>query len=94
MINKPTTETVIADLLESPYGMALDARAKYLFRESLFSLVRLAKAEQIMEIKNSVEKLTGIGATYGSYALTEDEADLDNMMFDRLQQRFEFQEPK
>lgn len=94
MINKPTTETVIADLLESPYGMALDARAKYLFRESLFSLVRLAKAEQIMEIKNSVEKLTGIGATYRSYALTEDEADLDNMMFDRLQQRFEFQEPK
>jgi hypothetical protein len=91
---KPTTETVIADLLESPYGMALDARAKYLFRESLFSLVRLAKAEQIMEIKNSVEKLTGVGTTYGAYMLSEDEADIDHMIFDRLQQRFEFHEPK
>jgi hypothetical protein len=94
MINKPTTETVIADLLESTYGMGLDARAKYLFRESLYSLVRLAKAEQIMEIKQSVEKLTGIGATVGSYVFSEDESDIDCSAFDSLQQRFEFQEPK
>lgn len=94
MLNKPTTETLIADLLDSPYGLALDARAKYLFRESLHSLVRLAKAEQMMEIKRSVEKLTGIGASYGTYSLTEDEIAVDNFMFEGIQQRFEFHEPE
>lgn len=91
---KPTTETLIADLLHSPYGTALDARAKYLFRESLYSLVRLAKAEQLMEIKHSVGKLTGIGAGYGSYSLSDDEVAFDSFVLDGLQQRFEFHEPE
>lgn len=94
MMNKPTTETLIADLLDSPYGAALDARAKYLFRESLYSLVRLAKAEQMMEIKTSVGKLTGLGAAYGTYALSEDDMNLDGFMIDGIQQRFEFHEPE
>lgn len=93
MINKPTTETVIADLLDSPYGAMLDARAKYLFRESLYSLVRLAKAEQIMEIKSSVEKLTGISAA-SAYTLSESDVPAGNLVFDRLQQRFEFHDPE
>jgi hypothetical protein len=93
MMNQPTTETVIADLLDSSYGAMLDARAKYLFRESLYSLVRLAKAEQIMEIKSSVKKLTGVSAA-GTYTLAEKELSIDTMMFDRLQQRFEFHDPE
>lgn len=93
MMTKPTTETLIADLLNSPYGAALDARAKYLFRESLYSLVRLAKAEQMMEIKASVEKLTGIGAGYGTYSLTN-EFTADEFVSDGIQQRFEFHNPK
>lgn len=94
MINKPTTESVIADMLHSPYGLALDARAKYLFRESLFSLVRLAKAEQLLEIKGSVEKLTGIGATYGNYSVSDDDGTIDYLMFNSHQQRFEFHQPE
>ena len=92
MMTKPTTETLIAELLDSSHGRGMDARTKYLFRESLYSLVRFAKAEQMMEIKNSVEKLTGIGAGYGSYALSEEESSLEYLMFNGLQQRFEFQE--
>lgn len=94
MMNQPTTETVIADLLNSPCGSAMDARAQYLFRESLYSLVRLAKAEQMMEIKHSVEKLTGIGAGQATYVLTEEEIAIDSFMFEGIQQRFEFHEPK
>jgi hypothetical protein len=93
MINKPTTETVITDLLDSSYGKTLDARAKYLFRESLYSLVRLAKAEQMMEIKRSVEKLTGISAA-STYTVSENDAPTENLIFDRLQQRFEFHDPE
>jgi hypothetical protein len=93
MINKPSTDTVIAELLDSPCGMMLDVRAKYLFRESLYSLVRLAKAEQMKEIKDSVEKLTGISATH-AYPLPENDMPIDYLAFDRLQQRFEFHEPE
>lgn len=94
MISKPNTDTLIADLLNSSLGMALDARAKYLLRESLYSLVRFAKAEQMMEIKNSVEKLTGIGETYGSYVLSDDESGLEYYMLNNSQQRFEFHDPE
>lgn len=93
MMTKPTTESLIADLLDAPYASSLDARAKYLVRESLYSLVRLAKAEQMMEIKQSVEKLTGIGAGYGTYSLI-DEIAAEDFIFNDVQQRFEFHDPK
>jgi hypothetical protein len=53
------TDAMIEELVETNAGMS--ARQQYLLGESLRSLVRLAKSEQLMEIKASVRKLTGTG---------------------------------
>lgn len=55
------TELVITELIDATYGVNLSAREKYVFTETLRSLVRLAKSEQIAEIKNNVRKLTAVG---------------------------------
>ncbi|MGE5652489.1 hypothetical protein [Noviherbaspirillum sp. UKPF54] len=53
------SDQVIDNLIAAMLGEDATLRQKYLFRESLHSLVRLAKSEQIMEIKANVQKLTG-----------------------------------
>ena len=54
-----TTQDIIDNLVMSIYGQPGNARQKHMLEQSLHSLVRLAKAEQILEIKASVKKLTG-----------------------------------
>lgn len=54
-----STDTVIAELVEAMYGNNLMTREKFLYAESLRNLVRLAKAEQLLEMKTSVRKLVG-----------------------------------
>lgn len=56
------TEQVIAGLLNVPLVQSLDARQRHLYRESLRSLVRLAKSEQMMDMKMSIRKLMGANA--------------------------------
>lgn len=56
---KPTVEMAIDNLIGATLGGDAPYRDKHLFRESLRGLVRLAKAEQMLEIKTSVERLTG-----------------------------------
>jgi hypothetical protein len=53
------TEKVIEDLLVATYGYKTSMREQYNFRQALYCLVQLAKAEQVMEIKTNVKKLTG-----------------------------------
>jgi len=47
-------------LVEATLGKNASAHEQYFLRESLLSLVRLAKAEQLKEIRMNVQKLTGI----------------------------------
>jgi hypothetical protein len=59
MKKKLDTDDIIENLLVATLGQNSDARQRHLYREGLRSLVRLAKAEQVVEIKASVRRLTG-----------------------------------
>lgn len=45
-------------------GEEADLREKHMYRENLRALVRLAKSEQLIDIKASVRKLTGAMETH------------------------------
>jgi hypothetical protein len=51
------TEQAISQLVAA--AGKLGARETHLYRESLFALVRLARAEQMREIRDSVTRLVG-----------------------------------
>lgn len=59
MKKKLDTDDVIENLITATLSEDAPARQRHLFRESLRSLVRLAKAEQVVEIKTNVRRLTG-----------------------------------
>lgn len=59
MKKKLETDAVIEGLIAAALGDEAGIRERHVWRESLRGLVRLAKAEQVMEIKDSVRKLTG-----------------------------------
>jgi hypothetical protein len=59
MKNILNTENVIEDLVAVSCGDNASEHQKHIYRETLRSLVRLAKSEQMRDIKMSVEKLTG-----------------------------------
>jgi hypothetical protein len=56
------TEKTIEQLIDATYGNSLSARERYFSREALLSLVRLAKSEQMLEMKATVRKLTHTNA--------------------------------
>lgn len=53
------TDQVIENLISATAGEDTTARQQHIFRENLRNLVRLAKAEQVVEIKTSVKRLAG-----------------------------------
>lgn len=55
---KTYTEDAVRELVFANCGAHATARDKYIFREALRSLVRLAKAEQMLEVRASIKKLT------------------------------------
>jgi hypothetical protein len=59
MKKKFDSDDVIESLISATLGEQAGPRERHLYRESLRSLVRLAKAEQVVEIKASVKRLTG-----------------------------------
>ena len=59
---KPTTEAIIDDLVNVMFGDRT-ARDKFLFRQSLYNLVRVAKSEQLVDIRKSVTTLIDAGYT-------------------------------
>ncbi|MES2537326.1 MAG: hypothetical protein V4632_15790 [Pseudomonadota bacterium] len=52
------TEKTVEQLIDAAYGNNLSARENYFCREAIFSLMRLARSEQMLEMKASVRKLT------------------------------------
>jgi hypothetical protein len=58
MKTRQSTGEAIAALINTRGGEALSARERYIFREALHALVRLAKSELMMEMKTNVKKLT------------------------------------
>lgn len=71
MTNSSSTDALIEDLLEATYGCNATMRQKYAFRETLFGLVRLAKAEQLHEMRTTVEKLINGPLLIGSRQKTK-----------------------
>jgi hypothetical protein len=56
---KSTLDMVIENLIDATLGGEAEVRSRHLLREALRGLVRLAKSEQMLEIKTNVYKLTG-----------------------------------
>jgi hypothetical protein len=54
-----STDILVEDLLNATYGNSASTREKFVFRQALLGLVRLAKAEQVFEMRTTVEKLIG-----------------------------------
>ena len=59
MKSTSSTDMFIEDLVNATYGGSTNARQRFVFRETLLGLVRLAKAEQVLEMRTSLEKLIG-----------------------------------
>jgi hypothetical protein len=57
---KPNLDMMMENMVNATLGENASSREKRMLTESLRSLVRLAKAEQMLEIKASVKKLTGV----------------------------------
>jgi len=57
MKTERNTEKLMEELLASTNQHTLSVREQYLLRETLYSLARLAKTEQMLEVKKSVARL-------------------------------------
>lgn len=57
MKTERNTEKLMEELLASTKQHGMSAREQYLLRETLYSLARLAKTEQMLEVKKSIAKL-------------------------------------
>lgn len=57
------TDQVIEALIAT-LGEEASLREKHMYRESLRALVRLAKSDQLMDIKANIRKLTGAMETH------------------------------
>lgn len=52
--------SIVEELISATYGTDISAREKHVFREALLGLVRLAKAEQMYEVRNDINKLLSV----------------------------------
>lgn len=86
------SDDIIESLLAATLGEGKDLRQVHVYREALRGLVRLAKSEQVLEIKSNVRKLTG--ALESSSARRRAKAVLLAQrlprILDHAQQQFEF----
>jgi hypothetical protein len=56
---------MISELTDAIYGADYTPRSRHLFRQSLLGLVRLAKSEQLTEIRRDVQKATAAASVAG-----------------------------
>jgi hypothetical protein len=54
------TDRVIAELVDAACGRHDDMRARYLLEQALYGLVRLAKVEQLTEMRVDSERATAL----------------------------------
>jgi hypothetical protein len=57
-----STDQYIEDLVVATCGEGASLRQAHVMRQSLQGLVRLAKVEQLLDIRRSVARLTGVDA--------------------------------
>ncbi len=66
-----STAQTIQDLTTATYGDLSDVRQQYIFSQALHALVRLAKLEQMMEVKQNVGRASGVAANASSRRQTK-----------------------
>ena len=86
-----STELLIENLLEATYSCNASGRQKFVFREALLGLVRLAKAEQVLEMRTTVENLIGGSTTYIGRSRTK-HRQRNGAQSGRVPQQMEFQQ--
>jgi hypothetical protein len=57
------TNAVIENIIEAVYGKHSGARERHIFREALLGLVRLAKSEQLRDIKFNADRLVRLSVS-------------------------------
>jgi hypothetical protein len=94
MKNTPDTNSVIEDLISATLSDEASAREQHLFRENLRNLVRLAKVEQIVEIKDNVKKLAGAIEAHNARRRAKAVLLAQRLpdLIDRAQTQFEFKQ--
>jgi hypothetical protein len=88
MKSKYGTDKIIAQMMEAGFAKDMGIREKYLFRETLHNLVRLAKSEQMKELKQNVKRLTSPVTLAGGRAITK--GGRHGWTSEQIQQQFEF----
>ncbi|HYD95523.1 MAG TPA: hypothetical protein VEC01_09365 [Noviherbaspirillum sp.] len=94
MKKKLDTDDVIENLITATMGDGATARERHIFRENLRSLVRLAKAEQVLEIKASVKRLSGVIEAHSARRRAKAILLAHRLpgVLDQAQQQFEFKQ--
>lgn len=57
MTSANVSDELIEEFLTAAAGNLRSPREQYLLRETMYSLLRLARSEQLMDIRNSVQRL-------------------------------------
>jgi len=93
MKKKLDSDTIIENLVAAVLASA-GARERYLFRENLHNLVRLAKAEQVAEIKANVRRLAGAMEAHSARRRAKAVLLAQRLpgILDQAQQQFEFKQ--
>lgn len=88
------TDDVIENLIVATLGEDATARQRHVYRESLRGLVRLAKSEQIAEIKANVKRVTGLLEAHSARRRAKAVLMAQRIpgFGDHLQQQFEFKQ--
>lgn len=94
MKKKLDSDAVIENLIVATLGEEASVREKHVYRESLRGLVRLAKSEQMLEIKASVQKLAGALEAHSARRRAKAVLIAQRLpgVLDRTQQQFEFKQ--
>lgn len=87
------TDDVIESLVATMLGDA-STRERHLFRENLRVLVRLAKSEQVVEIKDNVRRLAGALDAHSARRRAKAVLMAQRLprLLDQAQQQFEFKQ--
>lgn len=86
------SEQVIEDIVEATLGEHASAREKHVLRQTLHGLVRLAKVEQVADIKANVRRLAGALETQSARRRAKAILMAQRLpgLLDQAQQAFEF----
>jgi len=94
MKNKLDTNSLIEQLLAATLGEDASAREQHIYRENLRNLVRLAKVEQVLEIKANVKRLAGAIEAHNARRRAKAVLLAQRLpdLLERAQQQFEFKQ--